>query len=266
MQVRREHAHLRYLGRILAMAPTRLPRRVYEMLRAEGSRRSWTSTAERLAREWGLGAVWDTQRLPDSMAEDDMTSWRNTLRRIAKRRALAAHRDALMANPSSIARNYNAWHHVSTSDQQMRMAGYVRAASAEDRSVSTMFALRSGTSELRVDADRPFENDPANRVCLLCNLHETENAHHVLMRCPAHAQGRQLLINSLPVALRNLHDPRTFPALMGSDGLAAMCDGDEVQLRAAIGAINGFWAYAMHRRAQGPLVVEDEFDPHYETV
>lgn len=240
---------LRYFGRILAMEPTRLPRQVYELLRAEGCRRSWTGVVERLTREWDLVDTWESQRLPPSQAnDDDGDAWRESLRARAKLMALAAHRDEIAASASTIARNYASWHHVADDDTQMRMADYVSLAGAEDASVPAMFALRSGTSSLRVDCDRWLRVPHADRVCRLCER-GPEDAHHVLVECPAHEDARRVLVSKLPWYLRNLRAPHVFNGLMGSADLAAVCgDDDAAERRSAVCAVNAFFANVQRRR------------------
>ena len=78
---------LRYWGRILAMPAGRVPRAVYDAMRAEGHRASWTSVVHRLAYEWGLGDVWRQQKLPESAGNDDVGAWKARLRKLAKQRA-----------------------------------------------------------------------------------------------------------------------------------------------------------------------------------
>ena len=242
---------LRYFGRILAMPASRLPRRVYEMLRAEGRRRSWTGVVERLAREWGYVEVWDTQRLPESDAADEGDAWRDALKERAKLRALQNHRAQLAANPSIISRNYAAWSHVSEFDTQMRMADYVSNAGVHDAGVARMFALRSGTSNLLVDQGRrrrpriPRER----RLCPRCDLRAIEDARHVVVDCPAHAQARRTLVATLPQPLRNLQDQRVFNALMGSAHLVTACADDEPLRLSVTESVNAFWAHVEQRRA-----------------
>lgn len=260
MRVRQEHAMLRYFGRILAMPATRLPRRVYEMLRAEGRRRTWTGVVERLAVVWGYADVWDSQRLPRSDADDDADAWREQLKRRAKRKALEDLRSVIAANPSTIGTNYAAWYHVRANDTQMRMADYIRNAGADDPSVATMFALRSGTSNLRVDRDRRGL-DRAHRLCRQCTPHwpatpgrprirrAVEDARHALVDCPAHAGARQSLLDKLPPALRDLRAAHVFNALMGSADLAVACGRDGALRRNAVEAVKAFWARAERRRS-----------------
>ncbi len=111
-----------------------------------------------------------------------------------------------------------------------------------------MFALRSGTSSLRVDCDRWLRVPHAARVCRLCER-GPEDAHHVLVECPAHADARRVLVSKLPWYLRNLRAPHVFNGLMGSADLAAVCgDDDAAERRSAVCAVNAFFANVHRRR------------------
>ena len=131
----------------------------------------------------------------------------------------------------------------------MRMAEYLESAGAEDRGAEAMFALRSGTSALRVDDDRRHGIAHENRICRMCNLGEVEDAHHVLVRCPAHATARASLLSKLPPPLRDLHDQNTFNSLMGAASLRTACP-DGVRRRAATDAVKAFWMGAFAHREQ----------------
>ena len=132
------------------------------------------------------------------------------------------------------------------------MAEYVRAAGSQDSSVATMFALRTGTSDLQVDRDRPLRLDPALSRCRFCNHGEPEDARHVLTRCPAHAVARELLLAALPESMRALDDPQVFAALMGSADAAALCEANAALQLSVVYAVNAFWSAVRHYRAQGP--------------
>ena len=151
------------------------------------------------------------------------------------------------------ASNYAAaWHHVARDDVQLRMAEYVCQAGAEDAGVATMFALRSGTSVLRVDQDRWLGVPRADRQCHLCGC-GVEDARHVVVECPAHAEARRSLVAKLPWYLQNLAAPHVFNALMGSADLAAVCGAaDAAQGHSVVGAVNAFWAHALRRREGRP--------------
>ena len=238
---------LRYFGRILAMPAERLPRRVYELLREEGRRRSWTGVVERLAREWGLADVWEAQRLPQSRAADDADAWKRLLKVRAQRMALANHRDEVNARRSAVANQYAAWSHMGAGATQMRMADYVRAAGVEDAGVAELFALRSGTSNLRADQGWRLRIARADCCCLMCGQ-GVEDARHVLVHCPAHEEARRSLRSKLPPYLQDLASPEVLSALMQSAELERRCGNDDAMRRAVAGAVKAFFLRTRRRR------------------
>ena len=96
LRIRHEHAMLRFWGRILDMPQDRLPRCVYEALREENHRSSWTSKVRSTARAWGLYEVWENQRLPPVDPRSHISAgeaWKEMLRGLAKRMARAEWQD-----------------------------------------------------------------------------------------------------------------------------------------------------------------------------
>ena len=251
LQTRHEQAMLRFWGRILDMPHDRLPRCVYEALREENHRNSWSSKVRATALAWGLYEVWENQRLPpveppSQMSEGD--AWKEMLRGLAKRMARAEWRDSSCHDPQgSIASNYANWLHVPEGAPSMQMAEYLGEASVEDRGAQILFSLRSGTSVLRVDADRMFGIPHSQRLCTFCECGSVEDARHVLMECPAHEQARRSLLTKLPSQLCSWDEEGIFNALMGSEGLARLCPRAAVRF-AALGAIKAFWVAALKLR------------------
>jgi Mrp family chromosome partitioning ATPase len=229
------------------MDRSRLPRKVYEELRAEGRRASFTGVVERLARSWGLGAVWDNQRLPESEAGNPVEAWRARLRSLAKKKAVMAWSDEIGMNPSRIANNYAGWMHADARDDGMQMAEYVSTAGFHDDGAKVLAALRTGTSELRVDAARRTGIDHDLRLCQLCTMAQVEDVPHVLAGCPAHARARTSLRSKLPPMLRNFDDPVTANALMGGRRLRELC-ADTAVREAVTEAVKAFWLNVYSRR------------------
>jgi len=255
LRVRQEQAMLRYWGRILMMPPTRTPRLLYDALLAENHRSSWTTVVRRLAYEWGLGQVWREQDIVLHLpaGKDVLTSWKHRLRKIANRRArVQATGDLAVRAPSSrIARNYIQWLHLNDSADKLEMAEYIRTARTEDTGAGIMFALRAGTSSLRVDQDRLLRprsrHQYDTRICRHCQLGKVEDAYHALAKCPANAAARQSLRSKLPEDLKNVDEPKVFDALMMSKSLKEHCP-DAPTRTAATEAVKCFWVRVLGER------------------
>ena len=155
------------------------------------------------------------------------------------------------ANRSTIRQNYADWIHVPAGAPQMEMAEYLDSAEAEDEGATLMFAVRSGTSDLRVDRDRRFVPNREDRCCGLCEGRHVEDAHHVFNVCPAHSAARRTLLSKLPPALRDLQDDQVFNAVLGSAAMRDLCP-DDVTRRAAIHATKTFLVQVFRlRRRRG---------------
>jgi hypothetical protein len=220
---------------------------VYEELRAEGHRRSFTGVVQRLAQTWGLDDVWNAQRLPESDDVDPVVTWRGRLRSLAKKQAVMAWSDELGLNHRSIAGNYVGWVHADSRDPQMTMAEYVQTAGFHDEGVKILFALRSGSSALRVDAGRRSGVPHDLRLCQLCTMAQVEDVPHVLADCPAHARARGSLRSKLPPLLQNFHDPAIVNALMGGRQLGELCANTATR-DGVTEAVKSFWLNVYSRR------------------
>jgi hypothetical protein len=133
----------------------------------------------------------------------------------------------------------------------MEMAEYLSIAEAGDEGARILFALRSGTSDLRVDRERRNGIAREHRCCRACAGRHVEDAQHVLTVCPAHGGARASLLQKLPPTLHALNDERVFHALMGGSQLREICP-DPVARFAAIHAVKAFWVRTFEaRRLQG---------------
>ena len=157
-----------------------------------------------------------------------------------------------MRAPSSrIARNYIQWLHLNDSADKLEMAEYIRTARTEDTGAGIMFALRAGTSSLRVDQDRLLRprsrHQYDTRICRHCQLGKVEDAYHALAKCPANAAARQSLRSKLPEDLKNVDEPKVFDALMMSKSLKEHCP-DAPTRTAATEAVKCFWVRVLGER------------------
>ena len=223
---------------------------MYDAMRAEGHRASWTSVVHRLAYEWGLGDVWRQQKLPESAGNDDVGAWKARLRKLAKQRARVKLTGDLArrAPESRIASNYLDWLHFKDSAPQLEMAEYIRTARVEDEGAEIVFALRSGTSVLRADSDRLLVPRHLHRFeTRICNKGKVEDAYHALAECPAHDAARHSLRSKLPEALRAVENRDTFDALMMKESLTRRC-ADAAAREAATEAVKCFWVRVLGHR------------------
>ena len=124
------------------------------------------------------------------------------------------------------------------------MAEYIHDAGAEDKGAQLLFAIRAGTSRLRVTHGCWQGLAHEDRRCRLCRDGGVEDARHVLTECEALIDGRSALIAKLPPRLRQLADGATFAALMGGAGLRQLCP-ERPRRRAVMDAVKAFWCYAL---------------------
>ena len=129
----------------------------------------------------------------------------------------------------------------------MEMAEYILAAGAEDPGVQILFALRSGTSDLRVDTDRRLGIPHYQRICRFCDTNQVEDSDHVLSSCPAHSSVRASLISKLPHQLQNLEDLEVRNAIMGAANFQSLCPRASVR-KEAWNAIKSFWVAVFNYR------------------
>jgi hypothetical protein len=197
LRARRDEMKLRFLGRLLRMAESRVVRKVVavrmEEARRSGRGKGWCVRVAGLVEEYGLV---EASRAAGQRSRKAVAEWESAVREAVWQKEEERWRGEVLAG-----RKLERYSRIK---KELELEKFVDGGAVERKSAALKVRLRGGGSALEVEQGKYVGLERSERVCKVCGCGEVEDEEHFLLKCGVLEGVREKVWEAVRVAVERV--------------------------------------------------------------